>query len=68
MAAETLHLHYTASPRGNRRRPKQLTLPQIITRLVLLFVALFVLIAFLIKRGFFHESVSPVFVATGFAL
>ncbi len=34
----------------------------------MLFVALFVLIAVLIKLGFFQDSFSPIYMATGFAL
>jgi hypothetical protein len=63
MPAKTLQIHYSARPRGNRRRAKPLTLAQTITRLVLLFVALFVLIAVLIKSGLIREHDQSVFIA-----
>jgi hypothetical protein len=54
MPAETLHLHYSSRPRGNRRRPKHPIL-QAIVRLTLLLVALGIVITIFIKLGFFQE-------------
>ena len=63
MPSETLQLHYSARPRGNRRRPKPRTLAQTITRLVLLLVGLVIVIAVLIKLGVFKEPKQSVCVA-----
>jgi hypothetical protein len=62
MPAETLHIQYSARPRGNRRRPKHPVL-QVFAKLILWFVALGILIAVLIRIGVFQESERPVFVA-----
>lgn len=63
MPSETLELLYSAKPRGNRRRPKPHTLHQIITRLVVLLVAIMLLIAVLMKLGVIHETARPIYVA-----
>ena len=67
MPAETLHHFYSRRPRGNRRRPKHPVL-WACARVVLEIVAVCILIALMIKLGFFQESEHTVYVATGFAL
>jgi hypothetical protein len=65
MPAETLHLHYSSRPRGNRRRPKHPIL-QAIVRLTLLIVALGIVIGVLMRLGFIQEPEREIYVATGF--
>ena len=65
MPAETLHLHYSSRPRGNRRRPKHPIL-QAIVRVTLLIVALGIVIGVLIRLGFIQEPKREIYVATGF--
>lgn len=62
MPAETLKLSYSSNPRVNRRRAKHPVLGTF-AKVVLWIVAAGIVIAILIKLGFFHEPSRPIHVA-----
>jgi hypothetical protein len=67
MKTETLQICYSRSVRPNRRRTQH-PIFVVCARVILLIVAMGIVIAILIKLGFFQEPERPVYVAEAFCL